>query len=138
SPAVDALGASGTVLSIQHLELCNAGIDDRGAASLAVRHCYRNLALLWLGTNAITASGLTALAGAASLPGLEWLDLSYNPIEPVDVDALAACFERKPKLCLVLSKCFLPVRVQRELSRRFGDRVLVDHPARPQTVTAIS
>jgi uncharacterized protein (TIGR02996 family) len=138
SPAVDALGASGATLGIRRLTLCNGVIDDRGAVSIANGHSYQNLARLWLPGNRITASGLTALAGAVSLPGLRWLNLSGNLIEAVDVEALAACFERKPKLYLELAKCFLPVRVQRELSRRFGSRVWVDHPARPQTVTAIS
>jgi uncharacterized protein (TIGR02996 family) len=89
APVVAGLAACPVLSRVRRLILDGNHLDDGHVAILFVSPHVHNLVGLDLSNNQITAVGIRAL-GAAGLPALRHLDLSFNPCGQAEFEALVA------------------------------------------------
>jgi uncharacterized protein (TIGR02996 family) len=149
---VAALAGSPVLAQVEYLGLAGTNLGPQGVRALADSPYLSRLRDLWLGGNTIEVEGVQALAESPRLPELTFLDLSRTGIGDFGATVLAGAahlgsLERLllpeadvgragaealltsphlPRLTLGFRRQDIPAAGQRDLRRRFGDRVEFD------------
>jgi uncharacterized protein (TIGR02996 family) len=102
-PVVDRLAACPALRRVRRLLLHDNHLDDGHAAILFASPHLRDLIGLDLSNNQITAAGVRAL-GAAGVPALRHLDLSFNPCGEAEFEALVVAASLRKLVTLRLHR----------------------------------
>jgi uncharacterized protein (TIGR02996 family) len=124
--AVVLAGAAG-LQGLQCVSFWRGRIGSVGLAALLGSPHLRNLSHASFMSNLVTPEVMHALASAGLPPTLKFLHLDFNPLGGIDIDAVGGVLHSHPGLArMSLCGCHIPRPVQRELGRRFPDRLALD------------